>query len=104
MSGFKIKVPVFLIPDGEYATAYCPFLELSGYGVNEEDAMQSFEHCMDIFLEDAAERGNLHDLLTQLGWALIEDDGRIFEPPVVPRHFLPRTISKNRVFDIPAIA
>lgn len=96
----RISVPVFLIQEGEYITAYCPHLQISGYGKDIEDAMTSFDQCMEMFLEEALERNTIEEMLTKLGWKPVEN---VFSPPEVPFQFLPQhaITKRNKVFNVP---
>jgi hypothetical protein len=96
----QISVPVFFIQEGEYITAFCPHLQISGYGKNLDDAMVSFDQCMEMFLEEAMERDTLEDMLTKLGWTPVQN---VFSPPEVPFQFLPQhsITQRQKVFSIP---
>ncbi|HLF65855.1 MAG TPA: hypothetical protein VI603_18985 [Saprospiraceae bacterium] len=99
----KLSVAVFLIREGEYITAYSPHLEISGYGKDADDAMLSFDQCVEMFLEESIEKGNLHEILLKLGWK-IQREGEIFSPPQIPTQFLlPMSIERrDKLFRISA--
>ncbi len=90
----QLTVPVFLVAEGEYITAYSPHLQISGYGKNAEDAMTSFEQCVEMFIEETLEQGSIHETLTKLGWKL--QNGEVFSPPQVPYQFLPQESIERR--------
>lgn len=42
--GFRLKthLDVYLFPEGDAYIAYSPYLDISGYGLNEDEAKRSF--------------------------------------------------------------
>ena len=46
-----IKVGVYLFREDNVFIAYCPALDMSGYGENENEAKKSFEQSMGIYVE-----------------------------------------------------
>lgn len=78
----KLSLPIFLIREGEYITAYAPHLELSGYGKSEEDAMLSIDQCVEMFFEEVVEKGTLLEVMNKLGWRY-EEVGKTFLPPEI---------------------
>ncbi|MEX8548002.1 MAG: hypothetical protein V5804_10420 [Mucilaginibacter sp.] len=53
-STFEVPLEVQLIKDGNYIVSYCPALELSSYGDNEDDAKEGFEEALGIFFRRIA--------------------------------------------------
>ena len=76
--GIEVQVEVGILKEGKQYVAYCPALELSGYGDSIKDAKKSFETVMAIFLEDTSKKGTLEKILVSLGWTLKRSD---YKPP-----------------------
>ncbi|HLF63351.1 MAG TPA: hypothetical protein VI603_06350 [Saprospiraceae bacterium] len=66
----SIQLEVFLIKEGQYLASYCPALKLSGQGVDEKSAMESFDQVLKIFLDETTRKGTLTKVLRELGWIL----------------------------------
>lgn len=68
----KVKANIVLISFKEQDNfiIYSPHLEVSGYGKSEEEAMQSFNHCLGVFLDYTTNKKTLHQELKRLGWQL----------------------------------
>lgn len=76
------ELEVVIMKDHDYLVAYCPSLELSGYGKTEADALSSFEVELKIFLEETGKKMTLEKELLRLGWTLSRAK---FSPPKSPR-------------------
>lgn len=68
----KVKANIVLISFKEQDNyiVYSPHLEVTGYGKNEEEAMNSFNHCLGVFLDYTVNKKTLHKELMSLGWQL----------------------------------
>ncbi len=73
-----IKVDVAILKEDNYFVAYCPALELSGYGDTEKKAMASFKKEVNIFVDETHKRGTLEKYLLKNGWNL---QPRNYMPP-----------------------
>ena len=83
--GIKVKVSVFVYldtehPDGDMFIAYCPSLNLVGYGNGEENAKKDFEWIMNDYLNDMMAQGTLEKDLLSLGWTATKQS---FSEPMV---------------------
>ncbi len=61
--------------------SYCPALELSSFGKDEDDAKQGFEEALNIFIDELHKRGTLEKVLLNLGWSLRKLPTASFVPP-----------------------
>ena len=71
--GIEVRVSVFLYldtehPDKDMYIAYCPSLNLVGYGNGEEKAKQDFQWMMSDYLCEMLNQGTLEKDLRGLGW------------------------------------
>lgn len=83
--GIQVKVSVFVYldqdhPDGDMFIAYCPSLNLIGYGNGEENAKKDFEWIMDDYLNDMVSQGTLEEDLRNHGWTISQ---RTFSEPKI---------------------
>lgn len=83
--GIEVKVSVFVYLDAEYPEgnmfiAYCPSLNLVGYGNGETNAKKDFEWIMDDYLNDMMSNGTLEDDLKNHGWVLSK---KTFQEPKI---------------------
>lgn len=76
-----VSVGVAFVREEDYVVAYCPALELSAYGKNEQSAKKAFEEALKIFLEETTKKGTLAKVLTKLGW---RKSIHTYEPPDLP--------------------
>ena len=74
----ELRLAVMLVKEGDYIVAYCPALELSTHGENEQEAKEFFEDAVNEFLKDTMESGTLERCLLEYGWSLKKGE---YEPP-----------------------
>ena|ERR1700761_1770993 len=91
-------VEVQLIKDGDYVVSYCPALELSSYGDDEEDAKEGFEEALNIFIDELHKRGTLEKVLLNLGWGLRKLPVASFVPPE-EKYLKPHPLTVNKSFN-----
>ncbi len=63
-------IETYVVKEGRYWTVVSPALRVSGYGKTEEEAQASFKIEIDLFFEEATEKGSLAQLLISYGWTL----------------------------------
>jgi predicted RNase H-like HicB family nuclease len=78
----NVLLEVELIKEGDYIVSYCPALELSSFGVTEDDAKEGFEGILETFLKDTHEKGTLERVLLDLGWSLKKIPTVKYRPPI----------------------
>jgi hypothetical protein len=66
----KARIVLISFKDGECFIIYSPHLEVTGYGKTESEAMDSFNHCLGVFLDYTVNKKTLHKELITLGWEL----------------------------------
>lgn len=64
------NVDMFVVQEGRYWVAVVPALRTTGYGKTEKEATNSLKVEMDLFFEEAHEKGTLPSLLIKYGWTL----------------------------------
>lgn len=77
----EVRLPLFIFKDEfGYFSAFCPALKISGQGLDEESAMDSFKQMAEIFLEETMRKGTLIGILKDLGWTYKNHDKPM--PPI----------------------
>lgn len=66
----QISLSVVLFEDSGSQIAYCPALNVYGYGNTEAEARSSFETCLTEFLDYAIRKKTLGKELAALGWTI----------------------------------
>ena len=74
-----VNLPVILFQDGSCIVAYCPALNVYGYGLNEEEAKQSFETSLGEFFRYTITKKTFKSELEALGWTVKRKDK--YTPP-----------------------
>lgn len=77
----ELKLLILFKKEGKYTVEYCPALDISGYGYNEYEAKSSFEDNLIIFFEETTKKGNLDNILLNLGWTIKKKPTPFLEPP-----------------------
>ena len=78
----SVGLEVVFYEEGDYMVAYCPALDLSSFGKDENDAKNSFVDALDIFIEETHKRGTLEKILLDLGWSLRKKPSADYKPPM----------------------
>ena len=82
----KANIVLISFKEEENYIIYSPHLEVTGYGKSEEEAMESFNHCLGVFLDYTVNKKTLHKELISLGWELkkgtIKDPKKINAPSI----------------------
>jgi len=76
-----LELILFFTKEDKYIVAYCPALELTGYGKTQSEAKKSFEENIKIFFDETTAKGTLDQILLNLGWTIRKKPSAIYEPP-----------------------
>jgi len=79
-----VIVNVLLLKEDDIWVAYCPALDLSSYGDNEDEAKDAFHETVDIFIQETERKGTLEKVLLSLGWTLRKAPKAEYCPPKLP--------------------
>lgn len=91
----QVQVDVLIFQEHESYVAYCPALELSSYGEDQEDAKKAFDGAMKIFIKDSTKKGTLEKYLLKLGWQLQHKPKMVYQPPTFSLQESKRFLHKN---------
>lgn len=64
----EVNLPIILFQENAIYIAYCPALEISGYGNSDSEAKESFETVLGEFLLYVTNKNTLIPVLKELGW------------------------------------
>lgn len=64
----KARLSAYVFAEGNAYVAYCPELDLSAAGSDEQDARQSLNEVLGIYFDDTITRGTLEADLLAHGW------------------------------------
>ena len=93
-----VSLEVALFQEDEMWVAYCPALEVSSYGENQEDARKAFDEAMQIFLSETIRKGTLERYLLRLGWQLQQKPIPVYKQPYLSLHDNQRLVQKSPEF------
>lgn len=88
LKNFKLQLLIAFSKEDKYIVAYCPALNLSGYGYTEVQAKSSFEQNLEIFFEETSAKGTLEKVLLDLGWTIRKKPQALYEQPCLDVNFL----------------
>lgn len=76
-----IKLSVVLFKQDNIFIAYCPALDLSGYGETETEAKKSFSIALNEFMDYTVKKKTLESELQKLGWKTKSKTSKKLYPP-----------------------
>ena len=65
-----VRLPIIIFKEDNIEIAYCPALDVSGYGTNEATALDSFKISLNEFLRYTLNKKTLFSNLKELGWKI----------------------------------
>ncbi len=74
----NVQLFIYKDPESDMYVAYCNSLDLSTYGKDHKDALQSFGDALDLFIDETTKKGTLEHVLVRLGWNLSQ---KAYGPP-----------------------
>jgi hypothetical protein len=77
-----VNVPVMLFEEEGTNIAYIPVLDISGYGVNEEEAKKSLEISLDAYFSYTVNKNTLFEDLKAHGWTIKKKNKPYIAPEI----------------------
>lgn len=77
-AGIQASLPLISFTEDESFIVYCPALDVSGYGDNKDEALQSFVITLNEFFDYTINKSTLDVELKQLGWGILGAKKRDF--------------------------
>ena len=96
--GIRIKLPLIIFEEGGATICYCPALDLSGYGYDEKEALESYEYVTEEYFNHTIEKKTLEKDLKRLGWQVKNTHHKHIIPPPVTK-LLESNSNFKRVFE-----
>lgn len=93
-----VNLPLILFTEENTEFAYCPALNLTGYGETETDAMKSFEVVLGEYLLYTTRKKTLLEDLKQFGWAVRKTLRGSMRPPTM-ESLLKQNDEFSRIFN-----
>ncbi len=75
----NVRLSVVLFKENNIHIAYCPAVDVYGYGENDSEARKSFEVSLAEFFRYGMEKNTLNSELAALGWTI--KNGSAVSPP-----------------------
>ncbi len=76
----EFNISIFLWEEDSVSYVYSPALDLTGYGLNKEEARESFETVLHEFIVYTHNKKTIFTELENLGWAVNKKKGRVVSP------------------------
>lgn len=76
----ELKLSIFLWEEDSIFYVYSPALDLTGYGLNKEEARESFEVVLQEFIAYTHNKKTIFTELENLGWAVNKKKKRVVSP------------------------
>ncbi|MFZ4547769.1 MAG: hypothetical protein ACOYN4_10055 [Bacteroidales bacterium] len=96
-NAFKVQLPVIIFKDDNAHIMYCPALDLSGYGNNEDEAQKSFQVTLGEFFLYTLRKKTLESELKKLGWKLKSKHKPMTPPPM--SKLLAQNVNFSNIFN-----
>lgn len=93
----EVRLDVITFNEDNNVIMYCPALEITGYGADEQEAKQSFEIAIDQFFLYTTRKKSLAPELKKLGWR-IRSKNKPYVPPTMSE-LLVNNDNFNHVFN-----
>lgn len=94
----KLKLPLIIFSEEGTHVTYCPALDLSGYGNNEQEARDSFSLVLSEYLSYTIRKKTLASDLSKHGWKVNKKLRKGATPPSI-ENLLKTNEDFNRVFN-----
>lgn len=95
--GIDVRLSVILFEEDGSQVVYCPALDISGYGKNENEARESFTISLGEFFTYTTHKQTFHSELTRLGWK-IKNNNNFMKPPEMSK-LLSENENFTRIFN-----
>lgn len=79
----KIRLDIITFQEDDTTIVYCPPLEVYGYGLNENEAQESFKVSVAEFFRYCINKNTLRLELKRLGWQLKRSKTKPMIPPTI---------------------
>jgi hypothetical protein len=78
---FKVNLSLIKFEEDGCKIAYCPALEISGYGNNDEEAIESFKISLSEFFKYTSNKKSFEKEMERMGWTISRAKNKSMIPP-----------------------
>jgi hypothetical protein len=97
-NNIECNLPLIVFQEDINFITYCPALDLSGYGLTEDDANRSFEQTLSEYFRYTVNKKTLARDLEKLGWTIKKSINKRPIPPTMSE-LLDTNEDFNRIFN-----
>lgn len=96
-AGVKAKIVLISFKENDNYIVYSPQLEVTGYGKSEDEAMESFNYSLGVFLDYTINKKTIKEELISLGWSLKKGSEK--KPKIVSAPSWSELLKKNSTLE-----
>lgn len=97
-SRISVNIPLIIFSEDNSHIVYCPPLDISGYGLTENEAYDSFNICIDEFFKYTTNKKTFFSELQRLGWTVRKSKFKAMIPPPMSK-VLAENDNFSRIFN-----
>ena len=94
----KVNLSLISFEEDGSQIIYCPALDISGYGITEVEAMESFKVCLGEFFLYTTRKGTFSVELKRMGWIFRNSKRKSMLPPPMSK-LLEENENFSRIFN-----
>lgn len=94
----KISLAIIKFEEDGYKIIYCPAIDVSGYGLTDEEAEESFKISLSEFFRYTINKGTFDDELRRMGWIIPKSKHKQMTPPTMSK-LLSENDNFSRIFN-----
>jgi hypothetical protein len=95
---FKVNLPLIRFEEDGCKIAYCPALDVSGYGYSDEEAFNSFKLSLAEFFKYVTNKKTFEKEMVRMGWQISHNKHREMTPPPLTK-LLEENDNFSRIFN-----
>jgi hypothetical protein len=77
----NVNLSMIIFEEDGSIIVFCPALDVSGYGISEDEAMKSFSHCLNEFFQYTTHKKTFDKELVRMGWKIKKSKIQKMTPP-----------------------
>jgi hypothetical protein len=95
---FKVSLPLIRFEEDGCNIAYCPALDVSGYGNSAEEALESFKISLSEFFKYLTNKKTFEKEMIRMGWTFSQNKHKGMTPPPMSK-LLQENDNFSRIFN-----
>ena len=95
---YKVNLPLIKFEEDGAKIAYCPALDVSGYGNTDEEALESFKISIYEFFRYITNKKTFEKVMEQMGWTISHNKNKSLTPPPMSK-LLEENDNFSRIFN-----